>query len=220
VRRALRSHQIRRGTPGPAPLTPPPVAELRRRYVTERHSLDTIGFHYGVSEATVRAWLRAAGIHRKPLSWRTTIPAARLHALYVTQGLTIEQIAAQERVGPMTVWHALIDHDIPRRPHGRPVPPPPPALELRRLYAEERRPIRQLAAHFGVSYTTMRQRLHAAGIPLRPPGDPWHCHGRLATRAAGPPVPAGAAQDDPRPGTGGTSTSRKPSRYLDAARVR
>jgi hypothetical protein len=205
---------------GPKPIPRPPAAELRRLYVTQRHSLDDMGLHYGVSEATVRAWLHAAGIRRTRPTWRTTIPPARLHALYVTQGLTIAQIAAQERVGPMTVWHALIDHDIPRRPHGRPVPPPPPALELRRLYLEEGRPIRQLAAHYKVSYTTMRQRLQAAGIPLRPPGDPWHCHGRLATRAAGLRAPDGAAQDDPRPGTGGTPSSRKARRHSDAASVR
>src|SRR5262245_37335953 len=92
VCKALRSHQIRRAATGPAPIPPPPAAELRRLYVTQRHSRDTIGFHYGVSEATVRAWLRAAGIGRTPPSWRTRIPAARLRALYVTQGLTIEQI--------------------------------------------------------------------------------------------------------------------------------
>src|SRR6266536_847288 len=119
---------------GPKPIPRPPADELRRLYVTERHSLDVIGFHYSVSARTVRAWLRAAGIGRARLSWQMTIPAARLHALYVTQGLTIEQIAAQERVGPMAVWRALVAFDIPRRPHGRPVAPPAPALELRRLY--------------------------------------------------------------------------------------
>jgi hypothetical protein len=205
---------------GPKPIPRPPAAELRRLYVTERHSLDTMGFHYNVSEATVRAWLRAGGIHRTRSTWRTTIPAARLHRLYVTQGLTIEQIAVGERVGPMTVWHALIDHDIPRRPHGRPVPPPAPADLLRRLYLQDDWSIRQLAARYKVSYTTMRQRLQAAGILLRPPGDPWHCHGRLATRAAGPRAADGAAQDDPRPGAGGTSTSCKPSTHRDGASVR
>src|SRR6266487_167132 len=104
---------------GPKPIPRPPADELRRLYVTERHSLDVIGFRYSVSARTVRAWLRAAGIGRARLSWQMTIPAARLHALYVTQGLTIEQIAAQERVGPMAVWRALVAFDIPRRPHGR-----------------------------------------------------------------------------------------------------
>ncbi len=205
---------------GPKPIPRPPADELRRLYVTERHSLDVIGFHYSVSARTVRAWLRAAGIGRARLSWQMTIPAARLHALYVTQGLTIEQIAAQERVGPMAVWRALVAFDIPRRPHGRPVAPPAPALELRRLYLEEGRPIRQLAAHYKVSYTTMRQRLAAAGVPLRPPGNRWRRRGRLATRAAGPHAPDGAAQDGPRLGAGGTFTSGKPGRPRDAARVR
>jgi hypothetical protein len=176
--------------------------------------------HYGVSEGTVRAWLGAAGIRRTPLSWRTTISAARLRTLYLTQGLTIEQIAVGERVTPNTVWRALVDHDIPRRPHGRPVPPPPPTAELRLLYVQEGWPIRRLAAHFGVSYTTMRQRLTAAGIPLRPPGDRWRRRGRLATRAAGPRAPDGAAQDDPRPGAGGTTTSRNARRRRDAVGAR
>ncbi len=220
VRKALRDHQIRRATTGPAPIPPPPVAELRRLYVTQRHSRDVIGFHYGVSESTVRAWLRAAGIRRKPPSWATTVSAAYLRELYLTQGLTIEQIATQERVGPMAVWRALVAFDIPRRPHGRQVAPPVAALELRRLYLEDRWPIRQLAAHYKVSYTTMRQRLAAAGIPLRPPGNRWRRRGRLATRAAGPRAPDGAAQDGPRPGAGGTSTSHKPRRPRDAARVR
>jgi hypothetical protein len=169
---------------GPEPIPHPPASELRRLYVTERHSLDTIGFHYGVSAWTVRVWLRAARIRRKPPSRGTMIPAARLHALYVTEGLTIEQIAGWERTQPNAVWLALKYHQIPLRPTGRRVGPPPCIVELRRLYLVERRSIRELAAHFGVSYATMRKWLTAADIPLRPRGR--HGAGITATGRLGP----------------------------------
>jgi transposase len=155
---------------GLKPIPRPPAAELRRLYVTERHSLDTIGFHYGVSKWTVNGWLRKARIGRRQSGWAKMIPAERLHALYVTEGLTIEQIARRERADPNTVWLALKYHHIPRRPQGRQVSPPPHTAELRRLYLVEQRSIRQLAGKFSVSYATMRNWLSAAGIPLRPRG--------------------------------------------------
>ncbi len=181
VRQALHRHQIRRGTRGPQPILPPPADELRVRHVDQRQSLDELAAHYHVSAWTVKAWLRNAGIrrHRRPgPAWATTVSAEHLRELYVQQRLTMRQIAARQRVTETTVWRALKYHQIPRRPAGRQVSPPPQAAELRRLYLQERWSIRQLAARYRVSYPTMRYRLAKANIPLRPVGghSRWHGH--------------------------------------------
>ncbi len=155
---------------GAAPIPPPPPAELHRRYVAERRSLDDLGARYHVSAWTVKRWLRAAGSRRQPARWATRVTAADLHALYVQQRLTIGEIAAREQVSPNTVWHALQHHQIPRRPAARRAGRPPEVAELRRLYVEAGWSLRRLAGRYQVSYTTIHQRLTAAGVPLRPRG--------------------------------------------------
>ena len=155
---------------GAAPIPPPPPAELHRRYVAERRSLDDLGARYHVSAWTVKRWLRAAGIRRQPARWATRVTAADLHALYVQQRLTIGEIATREHVSPSTVWHALQHHHIPRRPAAPRAGPPPGVAELRRLYVEAGWSIRRLAGRYQVSYTTIHQRLTGAEVPLRPRG--------------------------------------------------
>src|SRR6266511_884908 len=162
----LSSHQPRqpeKGRPSMAttiptrrPTQPPLIDQLRILYLDQQLTDDDIAAHYGVSTRTVTAWLRNAGIHRpRPSSWVASVPAQHLRELYLDQ----RQIAAHQRVTETTVWRALKYHQIPRRPAGRQVSPPPQAAELRRLYLQERWSIRQLAARYRVSYPTMRYRL-------------------------------------------------------------
>jgi transposase-like protein len=86
VYQALRRHHLRRDTPGPRPIPPPPAGELRELYVHQRHSLDQLASHYRVSPWTVRRWLRTAGVRRqRPRGhpWATTVSADLLRQLYV-----------------------------------------------------------------------------------------------------------------------------------------
>lgn len=47
-------------------------------------------------------------------------------------------------------------------------PSPVAEAELRRLYAEERLPLTAIAAHFGVSVSTIGNKRRCYGIPARP----------------------------------------------------
>ncbi len=159
----------------------PPADDLRRLYIDERLSFAGLAARYHVSEGTVRVWLRETGTSRRVPGWARRVGAGHLRALYEGERLTIAEIAARERVSANTVWRALEHHRIPRRPWGRTLAGEPPAVsELRRRYLEDGWPIRQLAAHAGISYATTRGRLLAAGVPLRPPGRQRHGAGRAA----------------------------------------
>jgi transposase len=166
----------------------PPADELRRLYVDQDLPVDDLADRYGVTSQTLRNWLRAAHIRRARRarqSWSTSVSAEHLRGLYVEQGLTLAEIGEREHVSPGMVWYAMRRHQIPRR---RPFSPgantprrrhrPPPTQELRRLYLEEHRSIRQLAAHYDVSYCAAHKWLANAEIPRRPPGGYARWHGR------------------------------------------
>jgi len=44
--------------------------------------------------------------------------------------------------------------------------------QLRRLYEQEQRSVREIARMLGTSRETVRQRLHAAAVLVRPPTNP------------------------------------------------
>jgi len=145
-------------------------AELHRRYVAERRSLDDLGARYHVSAWTVKRWLHKAGSRRQPARWATRVTAADLRALYVQQRLTIGEIARPQARQPhhrLARAPAPPDPPAPGRPAGEPAAR---GAELRRLYVEAGWSLRRLAGRYQVSYTTIHQRLTRAGVPLRPRG--------------------------------------------------
>lgn len=104
--------------------------------------------------------------HRVPLS------AAELRELYVTQGKTMTEIAAQFGVGESSVRRELHKQGIVSRPRG-----PKGSKEsahltltadtLRELYVECQRSIPQIAELYGCANETIRQRLLKHDIPIR-----------------------------------------------------
>lgn len=150
-------------------------AELRRLYERERLVPAEIGERFGVSGRTVRAWLRHFGIalRPKPERRRRHLPPspAELGRRYVDGGLSIGQLAARYGVSATTVRRWLQDAGVSRRrPGGR--SQAPSREELCQLYQAEGLSTTQIGERYGVSQGTAHNWLRAAGVPLRPPGQP------------------------------------------------
>lgn len=144
VRQRLRAAGIRRPNGSlPGGDTPMPAKDdLRRLYQTERRALADIGAHYGVPDPTVRRWLEIAEI---PLRNRPASAGQRpvespqldrktLWRLYVTEGRTAAEIAAEVGVTKNVITTALHAQRIPVRPSGPSQKPPVVLLDV--LYAD------------------------------------------------------------------------------------
>jgi transposase len=150
-------------------------AELRRLYQWERLAAVEIGERFGVSGRTVHGWLRQLGIAPRPQSerrrrHRPPIPA-ELRRRYVTDGLSTGQLARCYGVSASTVARWLEDAGISRRPCGR-RSQAPAREELRRLYQAEGLSTAQIGERYRVSQQTAHRWVRAAGVPLRPQGQP------------------------------------------------
>jgi transposase len=159
-------------------------AELRRLYEQQRLVPAEIGERVGVSGRTVRAWLQRLGIPLRPQPERRRrhLPPtqAQLRRRYVANGWSIGRLADRYEVSASTVRRWLKDAGIPRRlPGGRSQAPSPE--ELRRLYQAEGLSTTQIGERYGVSQGTAHRWLQAAGVGLRPQGQP--------TRARSPRQP-------------------------------
>lgn len=102
------------------------------------------------------------------------IDADILQLLYVEHSLSIRAAAAALGVAPRTVYGAMIQHGIARRRAGRPcvsgiAPRPLDAAAVRRLYQDERRSLRAIAAALGVSLRAVRAALAGADPPRPAP---------------------------------------------------
>jgi transposase len=159
-------------------------AELRRLYEQQRLVPAEIGERVGVSGRTVRAWLQRLGIPLRPQPERRRrhLPPtpAQLRRRYLADGWSIGQLAARYGVSPATVRRWLQDAGIPRRPPGG-RSQAPSREELYRLYQAEGLSTTQIGERYGVSQGTAHNWLRAAGVPLRPQGQP--------TRASTPRPP-------------------------------
>lgn len=103
---------------------------------------------------------------------RVNLSSDELHELYVRQGKTMNEIAAQFGVGASSVRRRLHELGIVARPRG-----PKGAkesasltlseLDLRGLYLEQRLSIPQIAELYGCANETIRQRLLKHHIPIR-----------------------------------------------------
>ena len=160
-------------------------AELRRLYERERLVPVEIGERFGVSGRTVSGWLRQLGIAPRPQSERRRRhrpPApAELRRRYVAEGLSTGRLAARYGVSVTTLTRWLEDAGISRRPSGR-RSQAPAGEKLRRLYQAEGLSTAQIGARYGVSQQTAHRWVRAAGVPLRPQGQPT----RASTAGPGP----------------------------------
>jgi DNA-binding transcriptional ArsR family regulator len=100
------------------------------------------------------------------------VSAAELRRLYDQQRLAPGEIGERVGVSGRTVraWLRQLGIPLRPRPERRRRRLPPTAAELRRRYVADRLTSGQLGARYGVSATTVRRWLKAAGIPRRVPG--------------------------------------------------
>lgn len=95
-----------------------------------------------------------------------TIDCAELRRLYEEERLGVAAIAARAGCSPPTISSRLRRCGVAMRPTRFVARPVAPEL-LRRLYEEERLPLRLIAAALGVSVGTVHNRRRALGLPAR-----------------------------------------------------
>jgi transposase len=95
-------------------------AQLRRLYTADGLSTRQLAALYGVGASTVRRWLRAAGIPRRPPSQNLAPSHEELCRLYQTEGLSTTQIGERYGVSQKTAHRWLRAGGIALRPPGRP----------------------------------------------------------------------------------------------------
>jgi hypothetical protein len=107
---------------------------------------------------------------------RGMLDESTLRQLYLEHQRSIRDIAALEHVPTRTVYDALIHYRIPRRRSGfrsNYLPPANPLFDeatLRRLYLEEQRSIRDIAALYQVSTRMVYDAMSRYRIPRRTAG--------------------------------------------------
>jgi predicted DNA-binding protein YlxM (UPF0122 family) len=100
----------------------------------------------------------------------------RLRRLYLEEQRSIRDIARLEQMPTRSVYDALIRYRIPRRPAGFHSPRVAPAVipldepTLRRLYLDEKRSIRDIAALYKVSTRMVYDTMSRYRIPRRTTG--------------------------------------------------
>jgi hypothetical protein len=97
---------------------------------------------------------------------RIDLPCDELGASYLA-GATTPALALHYGCSPATIAKRLRGCGIALR-DARFLPIGLPEAALRRLYVEERRPIAEIAAYFGVSASTVGNKRRLYGIPIRP----------------------------------------------------
>jgi hypothetical protein len=146
-------------------------AQLRRRYLTWRHSADRIAADFGCSSQLVRDRLRSAGIPLRPPGSANPLADVDIDLLtgWCTAGLTLHEIAEQLRRSPSGVAKLLKRHGL-ATVNGRTKADGHAHAEIadvRRLYVDEGLHLTRVAQQLGHSRAWVRARLSAAGVPER-----------------------------------------------------
>jgi predicted DNA-binding protein YlxM (UPF0122 family) len=101
---------------------------------------------------------------------------SELRHLYLEEQRSIRNIATLLQVSTHTIYSALISYHIPRRasgfrwPRDQSITAPFDEATLRRLYLDEERSIRNIAARYQVSTRMVYEALGRYGIPRRTTG--------------------------------------------------
>lgn len=145
---------------------PFPAGEAARRVTEEGASCAELARAYGVTADLVRRRLAARGV-RAPLGAPRLrrVTAAQVADLYVRDGLTMSQIAAQYGVSRWLVAARLEEAAVTARRRGNPVP----VAEAAARY-QDGASLAALAAGYSVSAGTLSRQLTAAGVTMRRPG--------------------------------------------------
>lgn len=96
----------------------------------------------------------------------TTVSCPELHVWYEEERLGVAAIARRVGCSAATISNWLRRCGIPTR-SGRFIAFPIDRDELKRLYSDEALPLAQIAVAFGVSTSTINNRLRTYGIPRR-----------------------------------------------------
>lgn len=152
--------------------TPPEKVEEMLALRREQPDLATpeIAEIVGVSPQAVLKWLKRNGLDygwRRPVIPRET--ERKIVERYVKHRWSADRVAAEVHVGRGTVIRTLERYGVPTRPKGT-TGPRLPAQELepiRRLYEEEELSHREIAERLGVHESTVKSRLHSAGVQRR-----------------------------------------------------
>ncbi len=101
---------------------------------------------------------------------RLNIPKNLLEELYVKRGLSSVEIAKQLGVSAVVIRRRLHEYDIPMRTWADYFRVEIPSDELRRLYWDENLSPDEIAWQYDCAPETVLNRIHEAGIPLKPLG--------------------------------------------------
>lgn len=170
---AGRPHQV------PRRKLPPPVDELRHRWLDQRLTRDELAGRYGVHPQTITRWLVEAGLPTRHPPVPLPVPAEELARMY-GEGMTAAEIATSigvdakrvvrelRAVGvtfdPSRRLRALRDHYARRS--AEPVLGPDEAAWVEQRYIVDRWPMSRIAAESGRSVRAVRRHLVSRGIEI------------------------------------------------------
>lgn len=160
---------------------------LVQRYLSDLASIRDIAGELGCSTYKVTQALIRHGIRRRPVGSPKGVPSRDadqqeaytqlrdrdfLERCYVTERMTIQEIADLTGCGPATVSKALHNSRIPVRWVGRRDTAQVEADWLAQRYLSDLASIRDIAGELGCSMSCVLDMLNRYGIPCRPPGTP------------------------------------------------
>ena len=118
---------------------------------------------YNVTLGAVSNWITYHQLRPPP----TRPTPTELHNLYVTDELSLRQIAARYDVTKQAIWYWLVAAGIPRRPPKR--LPEETAATIAQLYLDHQLTCRDIGQQLGLSTSSIEQALKRRGIPRRQP---------------------------------------------------
>lgn len=153
---------------------------LRTLYVDEQRTTREVAAEFGVPHHRVIRQLALLGIPRRsrhvrpPRDARAQVTPDALEELYVRRGMSIRDLTAVFGVSDEYLRKRLRECALAKRPGSfKPQRAERRAAlmaEAAELYGEAHLAMRDVATELGVSTSTVREMLHEAGVPVRPPG--------------------------------------------------
>ena len=153
---------------------------LRALYVDQQRTTREIAAEFGVPHHRVIRQLALLGIPRRsrhqrpPRGRRSALTDEALEELYVQRGMSIPDLTAAFGVSEEYVRKRLRECGLAKRPGSFKPDRAKRRVELMNdaaeLYGNSGMTMREVAGELGVSSSTVRELLHEAGVPVRPPG--------------------------------------------------